>query len=418
MREGDRGSRWPITLYRGVMRVMAPLLLLITVWQAWRKGGGWRYLQQRLGYGYGRDRRGAIWIHAASVGELKGVMPLITALAARQLPLFITTTTVSSGRLAPQLLPSAVAHLYLPLDYRWPLQRLMAAVEPRALLLMETELWPELLLTLAARHRPIVVINGRLSPRTLRAPRWLRHLYRHLLALPQAILARGEADRLAFIALGAAADRCQTIGNLKFAALTTAVVTRLNLGRRYLLAASTRPEEERLIALAWQQVAPPQWLLVIAPRHPERRHEIVRDLAPQSLALRSRGDPITAATTIYLADTLGELPALIAGAEFVVMGGSYARYGGHNLLEAAALGKGVIVGPWMDNFRDECDRLCRVGAAVQIEQIDELAPQLAAWIASPALAAAAGEAGLRLIETERGVVERYLEHLSDLLPTH
>ncbi|WP_127475613.1 3-deoxy-D-manno-octulosonic acid transferase [Sulfurivermis fontis] len=406
-----------LTRYRLLFNLLTPLLLGYTLWQALRERS-WRYLRERCGHYRGNPMEASpLWLHAASVGELNAALPLIDALRNRhpEQALLITTTTLSSARLAMRLLPAGVSHAFLPLDWSGAVGRFLDHYRPRCALIMETELWPNLFAACAARRLPLIIVNGRLSLRTRNAPRWLCRLYRSALGSVTAILARSEADKAGFIALGAPAERVRVIGNIKFSAETQKTATNIPLPRPYVLAASTRDGEETLVWRAWRQAAPENHLLVIVPRHPQRLPEILRDLAlpPGQIAVRSRAQTILPATRVYIADTFGELTGFMAGAELVFMGGSLVPRGGQNVLEAARLGKALVFGPHMENFADEARLLLEHDGAVQVQDADALGQVFSALLAQPERRAALGAAAQQLVERRRDMAQRYAVALEE-----
>jgi 3-deoxy-D-manno-octulosonic-acid transferase len=218
---------------------------------------------------------------------------------------------------------------------------------------------------------------------------------------------------MGFIALGADATRCSVVGNIKFAAAPRAdSLTALDLGRRYILAASTRDDEERLIIDAWEKSGIKECLLVIAPRHPQRLGEILNAVGARQVAVRSRNESVTTQTEIYIADTFGELPALMLGAELVFMGGSLVPKGGQNLLEPAALGKAIIFGPHMDNFSSEAAILLSEEGAVQVSDSSALATMLRSLLDDPSRRARLGAHARAAVEARRDMAERYYQALS------
>ena len=407
--------------YRVILYLLAPALLAFNAWQAVR-GADPRLFWQRLGLFLPRREDAPLWLHAASVGELMAARPLIAALRQRhpQVPLLVTTFTPTAARLAAERLPSGVQHLYLPLDWPGATRRFLRAVRPRAALIMETELWPNLFARLGQEAVTLLIVNARLSARTLETRSWIRHLYAISLKEVSAILARSESDAAAYIRLGAAPERVQTLGNIKYATLPGGrSVTPIDLGRPYLLAASTHEDEERRLAAIWRELQHGDHLLVIAPRHPRRRGAILQQLRPlaRETAVRSRADALTDTTGIYLVDTLGELEAFMAGAALVFMGGSLVPRGGHNILEPARLGKPILFGPYMDNFREERDLLLAERAALQVNSTDELRTMLQRALSGEATIAQLGRNAQRVMERQGEVLGRYLEviaHYCDL----
>jgi 3-deoxy-D-manno-octulosonic-acid transferase len=397
--------------YRLLLALIFPVLALHAAWLALRQRSG-RYFLQRVGYFSRRaDDSDLLWLHAASVGEVHAIVPFIAALRARHpaTRLLVTTNTVTGAATAQAKLPG-VEHRYLPLDRTGGVRRFLNALRPRCALVVETELWPNLYAGCAERAIPVIIVNGRVSSRTLAAPVWVRDLYEECLAGVRAVLARSEEDRACFIALGAPGERVEVIGNIKFAAAPRPDgVVALALPRPYVLAASTREGEEALLLRAWHAAGITSHLLVIAPRHPERRAAILRDLAGHAVAVRSRGELPDDATGIYLADTFGELPAFMAGAELVFMGGSLVPRGGQNLLEPAALGKAIVTGPHTTNFAAETALLLAEAALVQVPDEMELGRRLVALLGDAAQRESMGRRAQQAVESRRDVAERYAE---------
>lgn len=402
-------QRRDLQLYNGLLRLLFLPLALYTAWLALRERE-LGYLKQRLGFYAEAQRRRVIWLHAASVGEVNAVLPLILQLQQQQpeQPLLLTTTTPSGARTARARLPAGVQHAYFPIDWQHGVRRFLDTYRPRCALMMETELWPNLYSECHRRNSPLLIINGRLSVRTTRVRPWIRRLYTLCLQQVTAVLARSEQDRASFITLGAARERCETIGNIKFSSAPKhSGVKPIDLGRPYLLAASTRDHEEPLLVDAWHRSGSDNQLLVIAPRHPQRRDRILTALRGETIAVRSRGDAITGETGIYLADTFGELPALIAGAELVFMGGSLVAKGGQNILEAAALGKAPLFGPHMENFSSEAAILLTAGGALQVQDSSELAEAIKRLLTEQRVCEEMGEKARAAVEQHRDMAERY-----------
>lgn len=408
----------PLRRYRLLVSLLAPVLVPYTAWLALRHGDP-RYLAQRLGLGRFAPAPGAVWVHAVSVGEVSAAAALVRRLAVRYAPrtVVLSTGTPTGGTLARRRLAGVARQFYLALDWRSSVRRQLARLRPACLLVMETELWPNLYRECARAGIPIVLVNGRLSLRSLRDESWWRRLQHETLAHVRAVLARSQTDAETFIGLGMEPARVRTLGNLKFAQ-TEAPAAPIDLGRRYVLAASTRPGEERPIVEQWRRAGAGARLLVLAPRHPARLREILRALAPLGLriAVRSRAEAVSADTDVYLADTLGELRGFMAGAELVIMGGAFARFGGHNVLEAAQLGRAVVFGPHMENFAHEAELLCAHDAALQLGSVRELGECLAGLFARPERIAALGENGTRLAASRARVLDDYLDALDELLP--
>ena len=262
--------------YNALLWALSAPLIIFTFGQALRRGG-LRYALQRLGLTIPSFTQRPLWLHAASVGEVIAALPLMERLRSRypDATLVISTTTATGAAVAAARLPADFAHVYLPIDWRGAVTRFLRAMQPRCALIMETELWPNLYHRCNATGIPLLLINGRLSARTLHAGAWMRHVYSATLAQVDAVLARSETDRAAFIELGTPPSRVIVIGNIKFSAATHgAEFTPTKIDRPYVLAASTHDDEEIQLAHLWQNLARKDHLLVIAPRHPRSKTHV------------------------------------------------------------------------------------------------------------------------------------------------
>jgi 3-deoxy-D-manno-octulosonic-acid transferase len=366
--------------YQLLLWIAAIPIVGYTAWQSIRHRE-WRYLLQRLGFGYSASSQKGLWLHAASVGEVLAAEPLIKALRDQypDLRMVISTITPTGAHMVQQRLGNQAFHVYLPIDWRYAVRRFLDGVQPRCALIMETELWPNLYQGCTRAAIPLVIVNGRVSAKTLNTHGWIRQLYRRTLQHVTAILARSTADADGFMELGAAPEIVSVVGNIKFsAAKPVNDIEPITLPRPFVLAASTHDDEELQLTRMWLTMPVSDRLLVIAPRHPNRSGNIIRQLNSLSVnfAVRSRNEKIRPDTQVYLADTLGELTAFMASAELVVMGGSFVPVGGHNILEPAMLGKAILFGQHMHNFKDEINGLLEQQAVVQVTDYEQLGHQL------------------------------------------
>lgn len=410
-------NRPPFT-YRALGPVLAPVLAGHACARALRDGGR-DYLRER----FGRIERTAgpepVWLHCASVGEVVTALPLLRALRGAGIgPLALSTNTPTGHDIARRRTGDDTRVMYLPIDRPRPVRRFLDRLRPRAALILETELWPWLYSELSRREIPVALVNARLSARTLDAPRWWRAMAAHCLQQVTTVLARSEDDAAGFRQLGAPPERVQAIGNLKLAAAGTEPPEPIELSRPFVLAASTHDDEERQLAAAWRDGGNPDHLLVIAPRHPERGGTIARELAADGhrVARRSRSEPVTPETTVYLADTLGELTGLMRTAALVIMGGSLIPRGGHNVLEPARAERAIVTGPHMANFRAETDALLAADALQQGEDASAVVALAVALLADANARHEMGRRGRAVLEAGAEVVERYLAALAPLLP--
>jgi 3-deoxy-D-manno-octulosonic-acid transferase len=280
---------------------------------------------------------------------------------------------------------------------------------------METELWPLLYRQCHRRHIPVTIINGRLSVKTLDSHPWIKARYAEALRCVDHVWCKSQNDLQSFIHLGMQAERCEVLGNLKFARTFSADVGPIAelQQRRYLLAASTHHDEELRLARIWKNIKPGDMLLVIAPRHPQRAAAILQQLKDLSVSVaqRSRGEAVDDRTDIYLTDTIGELPVLISGADLVVMGGSLIAHGGHNLLEPASFGKAIVVGPHMENFVEETELLLSHGACIQVQSEDELVDRIQQLLAAENERQKLGERARRLMTEQSATASLYLDKI-------
>ena len=361
-------------LYRLLNFVLFPLTMGYVIWKT-IKHKQLRYLQQRCGLGLSAIPKNAIWIHCASVGEVNTVLPLVYELHKRhsEQNFLITTNTPTGAEIVLNQQQAWLFHAYLPFDWLFAIKLFIASTQPRACYILETELWPNLFSLVNHAGIPLTIINGRLSAKTLKTYAWIRRVLGKLLQMTNHIYARTEDDRAGFIQLGADAGKVTVIGNLKYAPPVISDSSAKILSRAYVVVASTHHDEEIQIAQNWLALDRGE-LLVIAPRHPERRDEIIHALKQLTggIAVRSRHDEITRDTKIYLLDTVGELTNWFENAMFIIMGGSFVPVGGHNLLEPAHFGKVVICGPSMHNFKEEIELMLHNGAAIQVSNLDEL----------------------------------------------
>jgi 3-deoxy-D-manno-octulosonic-acid transferase len=367
-----------------------------------------------------------LWIHGASVGEARSVLPLLAMIldAYPGASALVTTGTLASARLLDTALPPRARHQFAPLDVPAWVARFLDHWRPDAALWVESELWPNMLSALAARGVPAALVNARLSAGSFARWRRLGRALRPPLGSFARVLAQSEADAARFAALGARGVAMP--GNLKFdAAILPADAAALEglraaLGARpRWLAASTHEGEEEIAAAAHEALAPalPGLLTILVPRHAARGEEIARLLAARGLAVarRGRGELPGAATDVYLADTMGELGLFYRLAPVAFVGRSLARGGGQNPLEAAALGAAVLAGPLTGNFGDIYAGLAQAGGARIVRDGAALTDALAALLADPAACAALAARAGAAIASGRGATARTLAELGPLL---
>ena len=413
-------------VYTVILWLLLPFVLLRLAVRGVRSRGYWQRWGERFGF-VAHAPRETLWLHAVSVGETRAAAPLVKALRAAypDLLLWITTTTVTGSAQARALFGDTVAHSYLPYDLPGAVQRFLRRARPRALIVMETELWPNLFYYCARAGVPIAIANLRLSTRShARYARFARFT-RATLAHVRIFAAQAAADAERVRALGAPGERVQVTGNIKYDLAfpddlsARAKALRAALGARPAwIAASTHAGEDEIVLHAHRELLRewPDLLLILVPRHPERFAQVAK-LAAQEFksSRRSAGALPDGETQVWVGDTMGELPLLLAVTDVAFVGGSLVPVGGHNILEPAALGIPSVFGPHMSNFADIALAALAAGAATQVQKAAELAPAVARYLRQPESRAAAGEAATRWVAANRGALDKTLVLIDSLL---
>ncbi len=406
-------------VYSAILYLLAPITLYHLIWRGFRQPAYFQRWGERYGLYAEPPAQAALWLHAVSVGEVAAAAPLVNALLERHpgRRLVITSITPTGSERVRALWGERVAHVYLPYDLPGAVGRFLDAFRPEQALIMETELWPNLLFGCRDRGIPVAIINARLSARSLRGYRILAPLVARALASVGRICAQTDADAERFVTLGARSDAVVVSGNLKFDVPEVdrrlADEIRRSAGTRPVwIAASTHPDEEEPVIRA-HQVLRQRWpdaLLLWAPRHPERFATAAALAQGQGweTARRSEVGMPDADTAVFVLDTLGELTRCFAAADVAFVGGSLQAIGGHNLLEPASVGCAIVTGPHLHNFSEIAARLKEAGALCVVEDAEALAPALATLLGSEEKRIAAGQAGRALVVAGRGALPRIL----------
>jgi 3-deoxy-D-manno-octulosonic-acid transferase len=405
-------------LYSVVVGLLIPLALLRLLWRSRRAPAYRQRWRERLAAEALPPEPADIWVHAVSMGEVQAALPLLRHLLRGGHRVLVTTTTPTGAARLRELLGEAVQHRYTPFDLTGIVRRFVDRVQPRWLLVMETEIWPNMLAVCAERGIGSMLINARLSARSARRYAWGGAFSTETMRRFSCIAAQSAADAGRFARLGVDPARISVTGSIKFdvqppASLTDrAEALRRGWGndRPVWVAASTREGEEEQVLAAHVRVcaALPGALLVLVPRHPER-FDRVASLVRRSgfpLARRSADDRCGPGTSVYLGDSMGELALFFAAADVAFVGGSLVPTGGHNLLEPAAAGLPVVAGPHTFNFAEITRLLCERGAMVQVDSADALGERLVRWLSDAAERARVGEQGRRAIAENSGALER------------
>jgi 3-deoxy-D-manno-octulosonic-acid transferase len=408
-------------LYNLLIYLAAPIAFLAQVMRGLGdpdcRQGRW----QRFGLGEGLPD-GSIWVHAVSVGEVQASAPLVRALLQRYPArrLVLTTVTPTGAARARSLFGDAVALRYLPFDLPGSVRRFFERVKPSIAIIMETELWPNLLAECNRRGIPLLLASARISPRSVRRYRRLASLFGELLSKGIIVAAQSEADAQRFRSIGANPARTHVTGNIKFDIVVDPDVCRQGGswretqagGRPIWVAGSTHEGEERLVLDAHAKVCAEHAaaLLVLVPRHPNRFAEVAAllDQRGVSWVSRSSGKAVRPETGVVLGDTMGELMMFYAAADVAFVAGSLVPVGGHNLLEPIAVGASAVTGPHNFNGEEIYRKLVEAGVVMTVADADELSAAVAGLLADAARRRELGECGRRVVEENRGALDRLL----------
>ncbi|MGJ0514238.1 MAG: lipid IV(A) 3-deoxy-D-manno-octulosonic acid transferase [Methylomicrobium sp.] len=379
-----------LVLYTVLFYLFTPFILLRLLWRGIKAPAYRRRWNERFGFYRKTYPQNVVWFHAVSVGEAEALFPLLHLLLARHpdWKLLITTTTPTGSARVRATFGGLAEHVYLPYDMPFVIRRFLKAFKPRLAVIMETEIWPNLYAECGQQQIPLFLINARLSERSARGYRKIPSLIRPALANVSLIAAQTGSDAERFVRIGAQPEAVKVMGNMKFDIEIAEEM--IEQGRRikasvfggrfvWILASTHKNEEAPFLDLYPEIRAKiPELLLVVVPRHPERFGEVKKLCEERRLnvVMRTSGNPCTAETDVYIADTMGELKMLYAAADVAFIGGSMVPVGGHNLLEAAAAGVPVMFGPYMANFKDIAAGILSRKAALQCRSEDDIVSKI------------------------------------------
>jgi 3-deoxy-D-manno-octulosonic-acid transferase len=413
-------------LYRVLQTLASPALLVYLLFRGVRNPRYFSTLRERFGAippSWKLTVSASLWFHAVSVGEVLAAVPLLEQIKKTNpdIPIFLSTSTLAGRETAQKRLPSLVDGVFfVPFDFVWAVRRVLRKLRPSVLVILETEIWPNLFREAKRRGCGLILVNGRISDRALPRYRRMAALFSPVLGLCDAILAQSEEMKARFIEAGAPPDRVAASGNLKydFASGTLAghsparVFLEATTGKPVWIAASTsaddRMEEEPFVIAAQQQLR--GWRLILAPRKPERFDRVAALLSRSGLTWTRRTALDNPGADVLLLDSIGELSCLFQYAAIVFMGGTLADRGGHNILEPAIYGKPVIAGPHLENFRDIAEHFERRNALLRIASGGQLQQAVLSAASDPGL----GERALAAAEAERGAATRIAPEILSL----
>lgn len=417
-------------LYTYLFYVLLPLIFLRLLWRSRAAPAYRRRWGERLAYFPAMGGAQPIWIHAVSVGETLAAVPLVQALQTRfpGVPILMTTTTPTGSERVRAAFGDQVQHVYAPYDVPAIVQRFLDKTRPRLVIVMETELWPNLFHAVRARDIPLLIANARLSERSVRGYRRLGALVRSTMACIDVIAAQSRADAERYALIGATQEQLRITGNIKFdmplvdEPRQTGLALRRGWGmeRPVWIAASTHEGEDEQVLAAHRRllIEYPELLLILVPRHPERFDRVASLCQEQGFAVarRSLGD-VGVGKQVYIGDTMGELMQMYAAADAAFVGGSLVASGGHNLLEPAVLGLVPVTGPHLFNFQQIAELLAAADALEVVDEEAALAACIERLLADAALRQEAGARAKQVVEANRGALARTLDLIAArLLP--
>lgn len=417
------------SLYTLLIYLATPLVLLYLFLRGLRSADYFKRWSERFARFDAPQQTGGIVVHAVSMGEVNAAGMMVKELARRfpEYPLCLTTLTPTGSARIRELFGDAVFHVYVPFDLPVAVRGFLDRIKPRMLIIMETEIWPNLYHEAATRGIPILIVNARISERSVGGYRRLQGLTGSALRKVSRIGAQSPVDRERLIEIGATEPQITVTGNMKFDAHMPpslieegeAIRAAWGTQRRVLVAGSTHEGDERALLAAFTRMLPgfPDALLVLVPRHPERftRAAQLARQAGLAVALRSAGISCPAGTQCFVVDTMGELLRFYAACDVAFVGGSLDAIGGHNVLEPAALAKPVVVGPHTQNFAEITGQLLNCGAAMRVADDAELEAALSRLLSQPEERDWMGRAGFELVRSGQGAVTRTLELIDSVL---
>ena len=373
-------------IYSALFYFLAPLILLRLLWRS-IKAPAYRYRwRERFALYPQALPQHVIWFHAVSVGESEALFPLLKKIQQHhpEAKLLVTTTTPTGSARVQAVMKDTVTHVYLPYDMPDVVQRFIGHFKPTLAVIMETEIWPNLYTCCGQHHIPLYLINARLSERSARGYQKISQFVRSTLDNVSIIATQTQDDAQRFVSLGAKTDAIKVMGNIKFDISVPEITladghqlkNTLFANRFVWVIASTHKEEEAIFITLYQHIKLqiPELLLLLVPRHPERFIEVKRLCEQKQLKTVSRtsGEPVTQDTDVYLVDTMGELKMIYAASDIAFVGGSMVPTGGHNILEAVAVGVPVLFGPYVSNFKEIARGILNQQAAIQCVDNDAI----------------------------------------------
>lgn len=413
----------PRIFYSLALWLLLPYIFVRLAWRARKQPEYLQHIGERFGFYSQRSVQPVIWLHAVSVGETRATQSLVTQLRATYPGhrILLTHTTPTGRAASEQLYGDNVMRVYLPYDYPFAVRRFLNHFKPELGMLMETEIWVNLINACHDAYTPLLLLNARMSERSAKGYAGFGRLTGTALGELTAIAAQTLDDATRLTALGA--HNVSVMGNLKFDIAPPPAMLELGrqmrelfgAGRRVFLAASTRDGEEVLLLDALKQIHDPSLLVVIVPRHPQRFNDVANLIEQRGITYQRRSEncPVQAETHVVLGDSMGEMFAYYAAADLAFIGGSLLPFGAQNLIESCAVGTPVLIGPHTYNFAEATQQAIQSGAALRVQNTDVLINEMQRLLGDPAALGGMRQSGLDFVGLNRGATKKAMKLISD-----
>jgi 3-deoxy-D-manno-octulosonic-acid transferase len=405
--------------------LLIPLLVLRLLIKSFKDPNYRKRIGERFGVFTAKDLKpGGIWVHAVSVGETIGITPAIKEFMHLHpgVPITITTTTPTGSIQVRKIFADQVSHVYCPFDLPFAINSFLSKVKPKLCVLMETEIWPNIINICQKNKIYVILANARLSEKSMLKYARVENLTKQVFNHISCIAAQSEADAKRYIALGTNPKLITITGSVKFdmnlpdLLIEQGKKIKQAIGnRKAILAASTHKGEEEYVLAAYKEILKkfPGTLLILVPRHVDRCKDVEKLLINDNLiySKKSANQAITAETNVLLGDTMGEMYLYIAMADITFVGGSFVPVGGHNMLEPAALGLPVITGEYLHNFADISSKMLQINAMSKVKNSHQLAEVVCKWLGNPELAISIGQNGKQFVAENKGSIARLINKM-------
>jgi len=415
----------PRTFYSLALWLLLPYIFLRLAWRARKQPEYLHHICERFGFYPQHINQPVIWLHAVSVGETRATHSLVSRLQESypQHRILLTHTTPTGRSTSKQLFGESVMRVYLPYDYPFAVKRFLHHFHPQLGMLMETEIWVNLIHCCHKNKIPLLLLNARMSEKSAKGYAKFPNLISNALGELSGVAAQTADDAARLTTLGA--KDVSVLGNLKFDIEPPPVMLQLGkqlrekfgAQRKVLLAASTRDGEEILLLSAWEQMNDHELLLVIVPRHPQRFDEVAQLIEQRGINFqrRSSDQPVSAQTSIVLGDSMGEMFAYYAAADIAFIGGSLLPFGGQNLIESCAVGTPVLIGPHTFNFSEATQQATQKGAALKVQDARELMTEALSLLSNVDKLNAMHSKCLEFVGLNRGATEKSMKLIGSVI---